>query len=215
MTSRWRSQKIARRIGQAAPVCRDSASPRARHDASLQYGAGGFRGQQPKKEKELGRALAPSLKKTATSIARKMKKCPYDPITVKKVALVHDIGYLEMATKELTGSRLNEAKRSRLRTHVTIGAEMVKGLSEPQVFHDGILYHHERYDGSGYVHGLDGDEIPIIARIIAVADVFEALLAERPHRKAFTLRAALQHLERMAQKQLDPELVEVVMQMHG
>jgi response regulator RpfG family c-di-GMP phosphodiesterase len=69
-------------------------------------------------------------------------------------------------------------------------------------------FHHERWDGSGYPHGLSGDQIPLTARIFAVIDVWDSLLSDRPFRPAWSQEATLEYLREQAGKQFDPEVVE-------
>jgi HD-GYP domain-containing protein (c-di-GMP phosphodiesterase class II) len=73
----------------------------------------------------------------------------------------------------------------------------------------GVLHHHERFDGSGYPEGLKGVAIPLHARIIAIADAFDALTTDRPYRKAIDRAAALEELERKGGTQFDPRLINV------
>ena len=72
---------------------------------------------------------------------------------------------------------------------------------------DLILYHHEKMDGTGYPHKLKGDEIPLFARIIAVADTYDAMTTDRPYRKGFSRDTAISELKQMAGSQFDPEMV--------
>ncbi|QSX09719.1 HD domain-containing protein [Alkalibacter rhizosphaerae] len=80
---------------------------------------------------------------------------------------------------------------------------------------ESVLYHHERWDGKGYPEGLSGEEIPIVSRIIAVADAFEAMTANRPYQKIKTKMEALQELKKCAGTQFDPEIVKVFEKMMG
>ncbi len=96
-----------------------------------------------------------------------------------------------------------------MKTHTTIGSELLSG-------HDSVLMataasialtHHERWDGNGYPQGLAGEAIPIEGRIVALADVFDALLSERPYKKAWPMDAALQEVDALSGKAFDPSLV--------
>jgi HD-GYP domain-containing protein (c-di-GMP phosphodiesterase class II) len=71
-----------------------------------------------------------------------------------------------------------------------------------------VLHHHERFDGSGYVHGLRGEEIPILGRLMAVVDAFSAMVLDRPYRKARTLEEGLAELQRCSGTQFDPQMVD-------
>jgi HD-GYP domain-containing protein (c-di-GMP phosphodiesterase class II) len=92
--------------------------------------------------------------------------------------------------------------------HVALGAAIVQGLPEMELVRAGIRHHHERWDGGGYLDGLAGEAIPLIARIIAVADTFSAMTTTRPYRKALPVEEALHRLREAAGTQLQPELVD-------
>ena len=77
--------------------------------------------------------------------------------------------------------------------------------------HDALeipLYHHEKWDGSGYPHGLKGEDIPLAARVFAVVDTWDALVNNRPYRKAWSIRKALSHIREQSGKHFDPQVVE-------
>jgi HD-GYP domain-containing protein (c-di-GMP phosphodiesterase class II) len=90
-----------------------------------------------------------------------------------------------------------------------VSAEILSGLEIYKDCVDIIRHEHEHWDGSGYPDGLKGEEIPLGSRIIAVADVWHALLSDRPYRKAYTKEEARKIMQEMAGKTLDPKLVEV------
>ena len=98
-----------------------------------------------------------------------------------------------------------------MKTHVTIGAEILSGddselLTMARVI---ALSHHEKWDGSGYPHGLAGEDIPLLGRIVALADVFDALTSERPYKKAWTVEASMEYIEANRGKHFDPHLVDL------
>ncbi len=111
-------------------------------------------------------------------------------------AILHDIGKIGIPDDILRkkGS-LTEEERRFIEKHPEIGAEIVEGIPGTETLVDGIRYHHERCDGSGYPQGLMCKEIPIFARIIAVADVYDALTTERPYKKALSPQEALGYLK--------------------
>ena len=96
-----------------------------------------------------------------------------------------------------------------LEQHVALGDLIVRDLPHLETVRAGVRHHHERWDGSGYQHGLAGEEIPWIARILAVADAFSAMTTSRPYRKALPVSEALKRLEDAAGTQLDERLVTV------
>ena len=125
-------------------------------------------------------------------------------------ALLHDIGKIGTPENILNkpGSLDNE-EISLIREHPQNGYNILKPLEELSESLPGILYHHERYDGRGYPAGLKGDEIPFQARLIAVADVYDAFTTERAYRAAISPANALAIMEKEAGKQLDPHCVAV------
>jgi putative nucleotidyltransferase with HDIG domain len=128
--------------------------------------------------------------------------------TVTQAGLLHDIGKIgvpEAVLRKQTG--LDPAEWTLMRKHAIIGAQIVAPFD---FFAGGALiirHHHERWDGSGYPDGLAARAIPLGARIVAVADVFDALTTERPYRRALSPEAALTHLRNEAGRLLDPEVV--------
>jgi HD-GYP domain-containing protein (c-di-GMP phosphodiesterase class II) len=134
-----------------------------------------------------------------------------DPHVVEVVAqagLLHDLGKIGVPEHVLrkTGA-LDAGEWELMRRHPLIGAEIVAPL---EFFSGGALvvrHHHERVDGSGYPDGLTGDRIPIGARVVAVADVWDALTSDRPYRRALSEQAALDHLAREAGRTLDAAAV--------
>lgn len=110
---------------------------------------------------------------------------------ISKFAQLHDIGKIKIAQiirlpRKLTDQEFEEVKR-----HPRYGGEMVKGLDGLSMAYDIIIDHHERWDGSGYPGGKKEDEISIAGRIVAIVDVFDALVSERPYKKAFSYKKAL------------------------
>jgi two-component system response regulator RpfG len=97
-----------------------------------------------------------------------------------------------------------------MRRHPVIGHEILKGSASKYVRMGALiaLGHHEKYDGSGYPNGLVGDHIPLCARIVAVADVYDALTSVRPYKKAWSSTQALDYVESQAGRHFDPRLVE-------
>lgn len=96
-----------------------------------------------------------------------------------------------------------------VKKHPEVGHRIVRTISDLVGVAEGILHHHERWDGTGYPHGLKGEEIPLISRIIAIADAFDAMTSERHYREARAVRDALKELRRCSGTQFDPSLVPV------
>ena len=125
-------------------------------------------------------------------------------------SLLHDVGKLLLPT-ELLGKPgpLSEEELDEVRTHPAAGARLVAGSPEARDALPCVLYHHERWDGLGYPAMLDGPLIPIEARLVALADAFDAMTSRRPYRPPLTFSAALRELDRCAGTQFDPMLTRV------
>jgi diguanylate cyclase (GGDEF)-like protein len=123
-------------------------------------------------------------------------------------SLLHDIGKIAISERILMKpAELSAEERSVIQLHPRIGYRLVQQVPALKETELAILHHHERWDGDGYPAGLRGREIPIEARIIAVADAFSAMTADRPYRARMTLEDACAELERCAGTQFDPEVV--------
>lgn len=125
-------------------------------------------------------------------------------------APMHDIGKIGIPDAVLQKpGKLDDEEMQIMRRHPLIGAEII-GESDSgllQMARQVALYHHEKWDGSGYPYGLAGDAIPLEARIVALADVFDALTSVRPYKKAWTVEAALAHIKSQSGLHFDPTLV--------
>jgi putative nucleotidyltransferase with HDIG domain len=122
--------------------------------------------------------------------------------------LLHDIGKIGIADSILhkKGS-LNYQEYAIVKQHPVVGEAIISQIEPPQYIREGIRQHHERWDGKGYPDGLAGEEISMVGRILAVADVYDALTSIRPYREAFSHEKALEELVRVADSQLDREIV--------
>jgi len=131
-----------------------------------------------------------------------------DDITcIHRGALLHDVGKIGIPDSILKkAGPLNEEEWGIMRRHPLIAKEMLAGIPYLDPSMDIPLYHHERWDGSGYPEGLKGDSIPFAARLFAIIDVFDALTSDRPYRKAWTKAAALQYIHEQAGTLFDPQL---------
>jgi diguanylate cyclase (GGDEF)-like protein len=128
--------------------------------------------------------------------------------TMQVSGLLHDIGKIGIPDEILRKpGRLTADEMGVLQQHVALGDMIVHELPDIETIRAGILYHHERWDGKGYLAGIAGEEIPVIARVLAVADAFSAMTTTRPYRKALDVREALARLGDAAGTQLDEQLV--------
>lgn len=141
--------------------------------------------------------------------------------TLRQADIIHIAGHLHDIGKIgvpdfilLKQGVLTENERQEIKRHPVIGAKIVGTIShflKKGGLRDMILHHHERYDGLGYPAGLKGNEIPIGARIIAVADTFSAITQDRPYRKAMPIEKALDEIALSSGSQLDPLCVKAFM----
>jgi len=128
--------------------------------------------------------------------------------TIQTAGLLHDVGKIGIPDHILRKpSSLTAAEYDIVKQHVALGDMIVRDLPDLDQVRAGIRHHHERWDGAGYLDRLEGEAIPLIARILAVADAFSAMTTTRPYRKALDLREALQRLEDAAGTQLEERLV--------
>jgi hypothetical protein len=122
-------------------------------------------------------------------------------------ALLHDVGKIGIRDEVLKKEgRLTDVEMTHIREHPVRSYEVVRQVPQLVKALDGVLHHHERYDGGGYPTGLSGEDIPLQARIIQIADVFDALTSDRAYRRAYTWRKALDILREEAGRTIDPAL---------
>ena len=130
------------------------------------------------------------------------------------IALLHDIGKIGIPDAILNKpSRLTEEEFAVIKTHPLIGGEILKDFTALEGSSDGASYHHERYDGKGYGKQLVGDEIPLVARIIGVADAYDAMSSDRCYRNALDSKTVIEELKSGAGTQFDPQIVPFMLNM--
>lgn len=130
-------------------------------------------------------------------------------------ALLHDIGKIGVADIILRKPKeLTPDEYIAMQQHPIVGAQMLKGVSVLRPALPYILYHHERYDGTGYPFGLRGQEIPIEGRLLTVADTFDAMTSTRPYRQALSHEQALAEIMRHRGTQFDPEVVDALVRVY-
>ncbi|SFB15757.1 HDIG domain-containing protein [Acetitomaculum ruminis DSM 5522] len=127
------------------------------------------------------------------------------------IALLHDIGKIGVPDHILfKPGKLNNEEYAAIKKHVEIGGNILKDVTAVEKVAEGAKFHHERYDGKGYMLGLKGEEIPIEARIICVADTVDAMSSDRPYRHAQSTEFILSELEKEKGGQFDPELAQIM-----
>jgi HD-GYP domain-containing protein (c-di-GMP phosphodiesterase class II) len=132
--------------------------------------------------------------------------------TLRISAQLHDVGKIGIEDDILKKpGALTEEEFEVMKTHTTKGANILRPVTQLAEMLPGIELHHEALDGRGYPYGLKGDQIPLLARVIAVADTFDALTTNRPYQTAHTPEQALQIIRNLAGKRLDPDAVEALL----
>ncbi len=144
----------------------------------------------------------------AKSVGEEMNLEAHQLKALERGALLHDIGKIGISDAILhKPDKLDEAEWTMMRLHPDIGARIVEDIPFLQDTLPVIRYHHERWDGSGYPIGLQGKDIPLVARIFAVTDAFDALTTERPYREKISAQEAISYLHEQAGMLFDPEVV--------
>lgn len=152
----------------------------------------------------------------AVKIARQMKFSEDMVEMVHYAALLHDVGKIGISKKILNKKdRLLRDEYELVRRHPEIGAQIIREVDFLEEPLSAVLYHHEHIDGSGYAYGLKGDEIPKMAKILTVADSFDAMTSARPYRPALSFDDACEELRRCCGSQFDSETVEALLNSLG
>jgi putative nucleotidyltransferase with HDIG domain len=151
----------------------------------------------------------------ASIIAEKISLPPDRVEAIRISAALHDIGKISVPSEILTKpSRLTDLERELVKTHSQNAYDILKAIDFPYTIADIILQHHERMDGSGYPQGLKGEEILLEARIVAVADVLEAMSAHRPYRPALGIEAAMEEITRHRGLLYDENVVDACLEIY-
>ncbi|MBQ8946075.1 MAG: HD domain-containing protein [Lachnospiraceae bacterium] len=133
---------------------------------------------------------------------------------LKKAAQMHDIGKIGVPDSVLNKvGRLTDEEYAQMKSHVTRGAEILKDFTLVEHVVDGTLYHHERYDGKGYPYGLKGEEIPLFARIIGVADALDAMTSNRVYRNHMDTDYVMNEMKRGRGTQFDPDALDAFLRL--
>jgi HD-GYP domain-containing protein (c-di-GMP phosphodiesterase class II) len=128
--------------------------------------------------------------------------------TLGMAGLLHDVGKVGIPDAILRKpAALTADEYAIVKQHVALGDMIVRDLPNIELVRGGVRHHHERWDGTGYLDGLAAMDIPLFARILAVADAFSAMTTSRPYRKALDVEEAIRRLEDAADSQLDPTMV--------
>jgi diguanylate cyclase (GGDEF)-like protein/putative nucleotidyltransferase with HDIG domain len=153
------------------------------------------------------------VQKFAVAIAERMGIAGDELEAVRTGALLHDIGKLGVPDNILLKpGPLTDEEFRQMKQHCIIGAEILEPVHFPWPVIPIVKYHHERWDGKGYPEGLAGNDIPLNARIMMVADVYDALTSDRPYRVAWSPECALEYMREQAGIRFDPEAVEALIE---
>ncbi len=144
-----------------------------------------------------------------------LDKIPYGEIILYYAAEFHDVGKINISDNILKkGDALSDEEYTEIQRHPIESVKILKPMEKwfGKIMLDAVLYHHENYDGTGYPHGKKGEEISILAKIIRVADSFDAMVTDRPYRKALIQHQALLELKNGRGKQYDPRVVDAFLE---
>jgi putative two-component system response regulator len=149
--------------------------------------------------------------RSAGRIAKALQLEPAEVTRIRMAAPLHDVGKIGIPDSILLNAgKLSEADFSVMKTHCTIGADLLASENVPllELAAEVALTHHECWDGSGYPHGLAGNAVPLSGRIVAVADTFDALTHSRPYKPAWPVEKAFEEIDRLSGRSFDPEVVD-------
>jgi putative nucleotidyltransferase with HDIG domain len=150
----------------------------------------------------------------ATAIAREMKFDDTRIDNLRTAAVIHDIGKIYIPSDILSRpGKLSEMELNLIKTHPQGGYDIIKGMDFPCSIARAVLQHHERLDGSGYPNGLKGEDMLLEAKILAVADVVEAMASHRPYRAALGMDKALEEISKNKGKLYDPDVVDACVEL--
>lgn len=147
----------------------------------------------------------------ARKIAKNMGLSADEQENIYYIGLLHDIGKIGIPDAILNKpGKLNDEEWEQIKTHVNVGGNILAEFSSIPGIQDGARYHHERWDGSGYGSGISGEDIPLYARIIGVADSYDAMSSARCYRPALSEEVILAEFEKGAGKQFDPKIAKIM-----
>lgn len=154
------------------------------------------------------RSHSEHVTKYAVAIAKEMRLAPSEIELIREACQLHDLGKIGIHDYILTKpGKLTPEEWDEIRLHSLRGAEILKPLTFLNGVIELIRQHHERYDGKGYPYGYKGKKIELGARIIAAADAYDAMISERPYRKAYSKEGAIKELKRNSGTQFDPKVI--------
>jgi putative two-component system response regulator len=145
----------------------------------------------------------------SVAIAREMQLTSIEVEQLRLASLIHDIGKIGIKEDILNkAGHLTDSEYDHVQDHSIIGERILSPVVNDETILETVRHHHERYDGTGYPHGLAGEDIPLCARIVAVADTFDAMTSERPYRAALDATYAFSEIRKGRGTQFDPLVVD-------
>ncbi len=142
----------------------------------------------------------------SVKIAKKLSLSDFDQERIEFAARLHDLGKIGIRDDILLkNGPLSEDEFAKIKEHPVLGAEILRPIPSMEDIIPAVLHHHEKMNGQGYPHGLSGNEIPLWARIISIADVYDALTTDRPYKDAFTHQDTMEFIEDKSNQELCPE----------
>jgi len=153
---------------------------------------------------------AQRLQELALSLGKRVGLSEYQLGNLKLLALLHDMGKIGIPDSILFKTHvLTLSEWKKMREHSRIGYRMAKNIPDFAPIAQEILYHHERWDGTGYPDGLKGEKIPLLSRIISIVDAYDVMQSRRPYKGSISKADALKEIKSCAGTQFDPQLVEI------
>ncbi|MBR1405058.1 MAG: HD-GYP domain-containing protein [Treponema sp.] len=150
----------------------------------------------------------------AREIARRAKKSEAEIREIYFSALLHDVGKIGVPDAIINKEgRLTDEEFQAIKEHPKLGNQILQNIRQSPYISIGAHYHHERYDGHGYPEGLKGEEIPEIARIIAVADTYDAMTSKRSYRSTLPQEVVRDEIEKGIGTQFDPQYAKIMLEM--
>ncbi len=155
------------------------------------------------------------VSKMSVAIAREMGVSQKGIEKMRLAGLIHDIGKIGVREAVLNKpGELTDGEFQHIKYHCELGEHILAPIVDERIISQMVRHHHERYDGTGYPDGLFGRQIPLGARILAVADSYDAMVSERPYRRAMNTEDAYTEIRRCEGTQLDPEVVKAFLKVH-
>jgi len=140
-------------------------------------------------------------------IAQDLFLSPQEKEDLQIATLLHDIGKIGLSNRLLKKNGLSQNDSLEIRLHPVKGVHLIEPLAFSHAITSAILHHHERWDGTGYPDGLSGEKIPLLARVIALADSYDAMVSDRPYRQGLSIKRVQEEIEKNAGVQFDPHMV--------